>query len=248
MSLMIVLFLLVLIILKLNLSNAARIVFSNKAGYGVSYSHDGSTYTEITSVCSADTQIAGDVLSSGSDCKIDSGLDLVVWTKHFTLFKTQVIVQSSYVAIGSSDHHGVYVPPKTNDFDETVIEELVDETVIEELVDETVIEELVDETDNYVDEIDDVPVVIDDVVVDEKVEVYESGDSDLINYAGVNTTKNDTPPVFDADVSKLKVDTKHSDNSLVTFVFGIFIFIIFILLILLILYILYKLYKKFKSK
>ena len=39
-------------------------------------------------MCSADTQVAGDALAVDGECKIDSGADLVIRTKHFTSFAT----------------------------------------------------------------------------------------------------------------------------------------------------------------
>jgi peptidoglycan hydrolase-like protein with peptidoglycan-binding domain len=47
-----------------------------------------STFTEITTTCSSDSQLSGDSLSDEGECKIDSNSDLVIWTKHFTTFAT----------------------------------------------------------------------------------------------------------------------------------------------------------------
>ncbi len=64
-----------------------RIVFAGQAGKLVGWSQGGA-FTATSAICSADTQSVGDALANGGDCKIDSGLDLVVWTKHFTTFVT----------------------------------------------------------------------------------------------------------------------------------------------------------------
>gem|GEM_PF-1761437 len=72
----------------LSFDNAVRLVFENQSDKRVGYSRIGADFTEITNVCSADSQAAGDALPAGGDCKITVGKDLVVWTKHFTTFVT----------------------------------------------------------------------------------------------------------------------------------------------------------------
>lgn len=64
---------------------AVRIKISGQAGKYIGYSRGG-VFTKITTVCSADTQVAGNALVAGGDCKIDVASDLVIWTKHFTSF------------------------------------------------------------------------------------------------------------------------------------------------------------------
>ncbi len=64
-----------------------RIRLAGKAGSNIGYSRGG-IFTEITSICASDSQATGDRLSAGAECKIDVAGDLVVWTKHFTLFAT----------------------------------------------------------------------------------------------------------------------------------------------------------------
>jgi PKD repeat protein len=64
-----------------------RIRFAGRANESVVYVKNGVT-TEISTTCSADTQAAADALAPAGDCKIVSGSDLVVWTKHFTEFAT----------------------------------------------------------------------------------------------------------------------------------------------------------------
>jgi hypothetical protein len=68
---------------SMTFDRGVRIKFEGMAGKRVGY-QTGAVFTEITSTCSADTQAAGDALSAGGDCKITTGADLVVWTKHFT--------------------------------------------------------------------------------------------------------------------------------------------------------------------
>lgn len=72
---------------KLTFSKAVRIKIAGQAGKYVGYSRGG-VFTTITSVCSADSQTAGDALSAEGDCKISVGSDMIIWTKHFTNFVT----------------------------------------------------------------------------------------------------------------------------------------------------------------
>ncbi len=69
------------------LNNAARLLFAGQTGKLVGWSRGG-VFTQITNVCSADSQAVGDALPAGGDCKFDNNTDLVVWTKHFTSFVT----------------------------------------------------------------------------------------------------------------------------------------------------------------
>ena len=75
---------------ELSFSKAVRILLVGQAGKRAGYVRTGIDFTEITNTCSADTQVAGDALAADSECKIDAanGLDLVIWTKHFTTFAT----------------------------------------------------------------------------------------------------------------------------------------------------------------
>lgn len=72
---------------KLTFSKAVRIKIAGQAGKYVGYSRGG-VFTTITNVCSADSQVAGDVLPAEGDCKISVGSDMIIWTKHFTNFVT----------------------------------------------------------------------------------------------------------------------------------------------------------------
>ncbi|MBI2600187.1 tandem-95 repeat protein [Candidatus Daviesbacteria bacterium] len=72
---------------SLTFSKAVRLVIPGKAGQLAGFVR-GPVFTAITNTCTADTQSAADVLASGTECRIDSGSDLVIWTKHFTKFVT----------------------------------------------------------------------------------------------------------------------------------------------------------------
>ncbi|MDB5238105.1 MAG: hypothetical protein JWM46_375 [Candidatus Kaiserbacteria bacterium] len=72
---------------KLTLSRAAKLTFSGQAGKLIGWKAPGGAFTTITATCSANDQTAEDSsLAAGADCKMDVGGDLVVWTKHFTVF------------------------------------------------------------------------------------------------------------------------------------------------------------------
>ncbi len=73
---------------KLTFDKGVRILLAGQAGKRAGYIRTGISFTEITSICTADNQTAGDALPVDGDCKIDSGSDLVIWTKHFTTFAT----------------------------------------------------------------------------------------------------------------------------------------------------------------
>ena len=73
---------------SLTFDKAVRVLFPNQAGKKVGYATTTGTFTEILTICSADTQDAGDAVVAAGECKIDVGADLVVWTKHFTSFAT----------------------------------------------------------------------------------------------------------------------------------------------------------------
>ena len=87
---------------KLVFDKAVRILLPGQAGKYIGYSRSG-TFTSIDSACSEDSQSAGDALLPEGDCKIDSGSDLVIWTKHFTQFVTYTV---STVSQNSSSDGG----------------------------------------------------------------------------------------------------------------------------------------------
>ena len=90
----------------LTFTQAVKILFPNKADKLVGYSTNGITFTEITTLCTADTQLAGNSLPPGGDCKMNSGSDLVVWTKHFTdyiVFEGQIIALDATSTVATLD-------------------------------------------------------------------------------------------------------------------------------------------------
>jgi PGF-pre-PGF domain-containing protein len=93
---------------RLRFTKAVRILLSGQGGKKAGYTVSGSTLTEITSTCSADTQVVGDALAADSECKITVGSDLVIWTKHFTSFAafTQTAVSTTTTTTVSSSSGG----------------------------------------------------------------------------------------------------------------------------------------------
>ncbi|MSU54922.1 MAG: HYR domain-containing protein [Candidatus Taylorbacteria bacterium] len=75
---------------SLILSKPARILLPNQANTSVGYSRSGSVLNIINTVCSADDQVVVETQLAGanSECKINVGSNLVIWTKHFTSFVT----------------------------------------------------------------------------------------------------------------------------------------------------------------
>jgi hypothetical protein len=73
---------------KLSFDKAVRILLPGQAGKRVGYIRTGINFTEITTICSGDSQAIGNNLGHDGDCKINAnnGLDLIIWTKHFTSF------------------------------------------------------------------------------------------------------------------------------------------------------------------
>jgi hypothetical protein len=70
---------------KLTFDKAVKILLVGQAGKYAGYSRSG-VFTQITNVCAGDDQETNDLLAAESECKIDVGSDLVIWTKHFTNF------------------------------------------------------------------------------------------------------------------------------------------------------------------
>lgn len=70
----------------LTFSQAVKLVIPGQAGKDVGYFRNGA-FTPITNVCATNSQAWADAnLPAGGDGKVDDGQDLVIWTKHFTLF------------------------------------------------------------------------------------------------------------------------------------------------------------------
>ena len=67
---------------SLSFDKPVEILFPNKAGKKVGFMIGG-VFTEITTVCSG-----GTIPGGANECKVDSGNDLLVLTKHFTQFIT----------------------------------------------------------------------------------------------------------------------------------------------------------------
>ncbi len=89
----------------LTFDKAVKLTFAGQAGKRVGWYDHAGTFTEITTTCSADSQAAGDALAAGTSCKIDSGSDLVVWTKHFSTFVAYTAVTAS-ISNGSGGSGG----------------------------------------------------------------------------------------------------------------------------------------------
>jgi hypothetical protein len=84
--------------LSIALSAPARIVFAGAANWQVGYSRS-SGFTPISAMCSSDNQAAVTSqfgAAASSDCYLNVGSDLVVWTNHFTSFVVYSL--SPYVA------------------------------------------------------------------------------------------------------------------------------------------------------
>jgi len=91
---------------NITFDKAARILISGQAGNYVGYSKNGE-FHKITTICASDTQTNGNALLDGGDCKMDVNSDLVIWTKHFTLFVTytQAVIP---IIIPNPDSSGGY--------------------------------------------------------------------------------------------------------------------------------------------
>ncbi len=75
---------------------AAKITFEGQVNTRAGWINHAGVFTEITTVCDANTQESADSqLGTGEDCKIDVGDDLVVWTKHFSTFMTYTQTSTS---------------------------------------------------------------------------------------------------------------------------------------------------------
>ncbi len=85
----------------LTFSKAVKLTFAGMAGKLIGWSQAGSFHS-ITDACVADDQATNDLLADGTDCRIDVGGDLIVWTKHFSTFV--VYTQAATVSSGTSSN------------------------------------------------------------------------------------------------------------------------------------------------
>ena len=79
---------------SLTFDKAVRLFIPGQAGKLVGFVRN-SVFTQISTPCSADTQAAGDALTTSGNCYVTVGSDMVIWTKHFTTFVTYVQNQTT---------------------------------------------------------------------------------------------------------------------------------------------------------
>ncbi|MDP2656403.1 MAG: hypothetical protein Q8P11_02460 [bacterium] len=96
--------------LALTFDKAVKITFQGEANRFVGWSRGG-TFTNITSACKANTQEAGDAMADGSDCRINVGSDLIVWTKHFTVFVTYTQTATTSASTSGGGSGGLIIFP-----------------------------------------------------------------------------------------------------------------------------------------
>ncbi len=98
---------------KLSFDKSVKILFPGQADKRVGYLRTGESFTEIVDSCvSVSDQVAinADLVGSKEDCKINSGADLVVWTKHFTTFAVYTQTQQVTQIISGGGGAVVIVP------------------------------------------------------------------------------------------------------------------------------------------
>jgi parallel beta-helix repeat protein len=71
---------------QLTFNPAVKLTFVNQGSNYVGWSFNGGAFVPIDQVCDSATNPT--TFSANGDCKITSGSDLIVWTKHFTTFTT----------------------------------------------------------------------------------------------------------------------------------------------------------------
>jgi len=89
----------------LTFDRAVRILMPGQAGKIAGYARAG-IFSHITNVCAADTQASGDALGAGSECAMNVGSDMVIWTKHFTTFVAYTETAIPAPAVGASGGGG----------------------------------------------------------------------------------------------------------------------------------------------
>lgn len=124
---------------KLNFDKAVRILLSGQTNKRIGFSSYETPFTEITETCPADTQASGNSLGANSQCKINVGSDLVIWTKHFTTFATYT--QTAIPPVSSGGGGGFYVPPVINPIIEEEVATSTEIIIIEENASEDIVKE-----------------------------------------------------------------------------------------------------------
>lgn len=101
---------------NLTFDKPVKLVLPGQAGKRVGFTPVGSsTFTEITTVCSTNDALG---IGSANECKINVGGDLVVWTKHFTIFATftpQTVSQGGNTSGTSTTRSGNVFSPTVYD-------------------------------------------------------------------------------------------------------------------------------------
>lgn len=86
----------------LTFDKAVKLTFTGQAGQHIGWFNHAGDFSVIDTTCTDNTQTTNDLLVSGGDCTIDSGGDLVVWTKHFSTFVTYGLRSTSGGGSGGS--------------------------------------------------------------------------------------------------------------------------------------------------
>jgi hypothetical protein len=93
--------------IAINLSRGVRILIPGKADQLVGFQRPTAGFVAITNVCGADSQAWADAnITNGSECKINNGSDMVIWTKHFTMFGTYTQAANGGGSSGGSNNGG----------------------------------------------------------------------------------------------------------------------------------------------
>ena len=101
---------------QLSFDNAVKITLPGQAGKRAGYSRPETEFTEITATCGENSQTwADNNLGVDGECKIDVGLDLVIWTKHFTKFAAYTQTTNSTSSSSSSSTSSNPSAPVCND-------------------------------------------------------------------------------------------------------------------------------------
>jgi hypothetical protein len=90
----------------LTFDKPVKILFPQMAGKKIGFSRAGADFTEIINICPENN---GNSLTGGvTECKFNSGADLIVWTKHFTSF---VVYSQSAKPTAVNYGGGAFVAP-----------------------------------------------------------------------------------------------------------------------------------------